>query len=78
MDTPLIEPNAEIWIAACAHRLQQHWRTVDPDLLEEVAADLSRDAHLRALSPTQAAAEWLEPVACTPCAPATSPQRHEK
>ena len=69
------DTTAEIWIAACAHRLQQRWRTLDPDVLEEVAADLSHDAHLRAMSPTQAAAEWLKPVACEPCARATSPLR---
>ncbi|MGF6524976.1 MULTISPECIES: hypothetical protein [unclassified Variovorax] len=72
------DTTAEIWIAACAHRLQQHWRTVDPDVLEELATDLSNDSHLLALSPAQAAAEWLQPVACGPCAPATSPLRHEK
>ncbi|MFM9427264.1 hypothetical protein RCH10_003715 [Variovorax sp. GrIS 2.14] len=52
-----------IWIAACAHRLQQRWRTVDPTLLEEVADDLWQDPHLRAMPPADAAAEWLKPVA---------------
>jgi len=42
---------ADVWIAACAHRLQQQWRTVDPLLLEEVAADLWRDERLRSLPP---------------------------
>ncbi|MDM0028396.1 hypothetical protein [Variovorax saccharolyticus] len=53
---------AEIWIAACAHRLQQHWRTVDPIELEQVAAELWRDEALRQLPPSLAAAEWLKPL----------------
>ncbi|MDM0012004.1 hypothetical protein QTH87_06065 [Variovorax sp. J22P168] len=53
---------AEIWIAACAHRLQQHWRTVDPIELEEVAAELWRNERLRELPPAMAAAEWLSPI----------------
>ena len=52
-----------IWIAACAHRLQQRWRTVDPTLLEEVADELWHDPHLRAMPPADAATEWLKPVA---------------
>ncbi|RZI69715.1 MAG: hypothetical protein EOP80_17695 [Variovorax sp.] len=52
----------EIWIAACAHRLQRHWRTVDPELLEEVAGDLWTDRALRELPPHEAAVAWLEPV----------------
>lgn len=72
------DTTAEIWIAAFAHRLQQHWRTVNLDVLKEVAKDLSNDARLRALSPAQAAAEWLQPVASGPSAPATSPLRHER
>jgi len=52
-----------IWIAACAHQLQRRWRTVDPELLEEVAHDLARDAALRAMAPAEAATRWLEPVA---------------
>ena len=53
----------EIWIAACAHRLQRQWRTVDPDVLEEVAGDLWNDETLRNLRPEQAATALLEPVA---------------
>jgi len=51
-----------IWIAACAHRLQQQWRTVDPDQLEEVAEDLWRDERLRTMAPSEAARVWLEPL----------------
>jgi hypothetical protein len=57
--------DADIWIAACAHQLQRQWRTVDPEQLEEVAADLWRNERLRALPPVQAAARWLEPVSAT-------------
>lgn len=53
---------AHIWIAACAHQLQQQWRTVDPVQLEELAGDLWRDEGLRALGPDGAARVWLEPV----------------
>ena len=59
-----METTEEIWIAACAHALQRHWRTVDPEQLEEVASDLWRDQLLRELTPGEAATRWLEPVAC--------------
>jgi hypothetical protein len=49
----------ETWIAACAHRLQRQWRTVDPEQLEEVAAELWRDARLREMAPADAAVAWL-------------------
>jgi hypothetical protein len=51
-----------VWIAACAHHLQLHWRTVDPRELALVAAELAHDEHLGALAPDVAAAEWLAPV----------------
>jgi len=53
---------ADLWIAACAHRLQQRWRTVDPLQLEEVAAELWRDERLREMAPGAAAVAWLGPV----------------
>jgi hypothetical protein len=56
------ETPSDIWIAACAHQLQRRWRTVDPEQLEVLAADLWRDARLRAMTPAEAAATWLEPV----------------
>ncbi|VTU36189.1 hypothetical protein [Variovorax sp. PBL-E5] len=56
-DTP-----EDLWIAACAHRLQQRWRTVDPLELERVAAEIWRDDRLRAMPPAQAAREWLMPL----------------
>jgi hypothetical protein len=56
----------EIWIAACAHRLQLHWRTVDPLELEEVADTLWCRPELRDLPPAEAAAKWLVPVSERP------------
>jgi len=51
-----------VWIAACAHRLQRQWHTVDPEQLEEVARDLARDPRLRAMAPDLAAVDWLRPL----------------
>ena len=53
---------ATLWIAACAHRLQQHWHTVDARELEDVARELFRDEQLRAMPPEAAAAQWLRPI----------------
>lgn len=50
------------WIAQCADRLHQHWRTVQPAQLEELAVDLWKDEQLRAMLPEEAAAVWLSPV----------------
>lgn len=55
-----------VWIAACAHRLQQQWRTVDPEQLEELAGDLWRDERLRSMLPGDAAQVWLQPLASGP------------
>jgi len=54
--------SAALWVAACAHRLQQQWHTVDPLELEEVARELWRDERLRRLPPDEAAIDWLTPV----------------
>ncbi|MGJ7523564.1 hypothetical protein ACSFA0_24010 [Variovorax sp. LT1P1] len=62
MDAPPVELSAEIWIAACAHRLQQRWRTVDPVQLEEIAGKLLHDERFARMTPAQAAIEWLRPV----------------
>ena len=56
----------ENWIAVCAHRLQKQWRTVDPEVLEEVAGDLWTDERLREMAPDVAAAAWLSPVESKP------------
>ena len=50
------------WIAQCADRLRQRWRTVEPAQSEELAVDLWRDEQLRAMLPEEAAAAWLSPV----------------
>lgn len=50
------------WIAQCAQRLAQRWRTVPPPELEEVAIDLWHDRELRRLDPQEAASRWLAPV----------------
>ncbi|MDM0086651.1 MULTISPECIES: hypothetical protein [unclassified Variovorax] len=50
------------WVATCAHRLQRHWRSVDPLELEALAAELAHDERLRAMLPTLAASEWLKPI----------------
>jgi hypothetical protein len=63
------------WIAVCAHQLQRQWRTVDPDQLDEVAADLWRDPRLRAMAPAEAAVAWLAPVAPSPRRPLAAGRR---
>ena len=56
---------ANTWVAACAHHLQKHWRTVDPVQLEEAARELLNNAQLQPLAPADAAALWLRPVMST-------------
>lgn len=56
------EPTPSQWIARCAERLGEHWRTVPASELEEVAVDIWRDAELRRLPPDDAAARWLSPI----------------
>lgn len=63
----------DLWIAALAHHLARRWRTVDPDVLEGVAADIARVPGLRSMAPDEAAAHWLEPVGTTR---STSGRRH--
>jgi len=48
------------------HPVFRRWRTVDPDQLDEVVADLWNDERLRAMLPAMAAVEWLAPVAHDP------------
>ena len=50
------------WIAIAAHRLSVRWRHVDPEQLDELAADLYRDETLQELEPDVAAAAWLAPL----------------
>lgn len=56
----------ETWVAAVAHRLQVHWRTIDPLMLEETAHELARDPRLREMPPAEAATRWLEPIEAQP------------
>jgi hypothetical protein len=50
------------WIAKCAERLGQRWRTVPVSELEAAAVEVWHDAALRELAPEEAAARWLAPV----------------
>jgi hypothetical protein len=52
------------WVAQCARRLRQHWRTIDLASLEEVAAELYGDERMRSLSPSAAAVTWLGQGVC--------------
>ena len=56
----------DLWIFYCAKRLKMHWRTVSPEQLEELAADLALEPHLREMSQQAAAVMWLEPVTVPP------------
>ena len=51
------------WIAQCAQRLQERWLTVAPEVLEEVAVDIWKDAQFRDMPPVEAAIAWLAPIA---------------
>lgn len=50
------------WIARCAARLGERWRTVPAAELEEAAIEVWRDNELRKLAPEAAAAYWLRPL----------------
>lgn len=58
-----------IWIAAVAHhlqlQLQLHWRTVDPQQLEDAARELMHNPELSQLAPAEAVECWLSPMADT-------------
>ena len=71
-----MESPQHLWIAAVAHYLQRRWRTVEPDVLEDLAEDLSRHERLRAMTPADAAALWLEPVG-SPNSPQQRNEVHE-
>jgi len=60
--------NRDDWIAICAHHLQRHWRTVAPQELDEVAAELWADSRLRCMPPGDAAQVWLSPITPPPVA----------
>ena len=52
--------HASEWIDRCSKRLQEHWRTVEPAQLDDVAIELWGVPRWRALEPEQAALEWLK------------------
>jgi hypothetical protein len=52
--------HASEWIDRCSKRLQEHWRTVEPEQLDDVAIDLWSDPYWRAMAPESAAVEWLK------------------
>lgn len=54
------------WIARCAARLGERWRTVPISELEAAAVEVWRDERLRELSPDEAASRWLSPVGGPP------------
>lgn len=54
------------WIAQCADRLHDHWVTVHPAQLQEVAVDIWKNDVFRAMEPVEAAVLWLTPVSQQP------------
>jgi hypothetical protein len=52
--------HASEWIDRCSKRLQEHWRTVEPAQLDDVAIDLWGEERWRALQPEDAATKWLK------------------
>ncbi|MBS0448551.1 MAG: hypothetical protein JSR59_21730 [Proteobacteria bacterium] len=50
------------WIAIAAHRLHHRWRTVGPDQLDEIAAELWERPGFRGMEPERAADAWLAPL----------------
>lgn len=50
------------WIARCAARLRERWRTAATVDLESAAVEVWRDEKLRELAPEDAAIAWLAPI----------------
>jgi hypothetical protein len=50
------------WIAQCAVRLHERWKTIDQAVLEEVAMDLWKRTDYRVMTPDEAAEVWLNPI----------------
>lgn len=50
------------WIARCAARLGERWRTVPAEELEAAAVEIWLEKDLRELAPDEAATRWLAPV----------------
>jgi hypothetical protein len=47
------------WLARCAERLHTQWPRLPRDQLEEVAAEIQRNAERQVKEPEHAAAQWL-------------------
>jgi len=47
------------WLARCAERLHEQWPRLPLDQLEEVAAEIQRNAQRQVEEPEHAALEWL-------------------
>lgn len=47
------------WIARCSARLQQRWRSIDPQRLDDLALELMREERWRRMEPEAAAVAWL-------------------
>ena len=60
LECPVPEVHAAEWIDRCSKSLQEHWRTVAPERLDDVAGDLWAESSWRAMTPEQAAVEWLK------------------
>lgn len=54
------------WVVIASHHLTHRWRHVDPQQLDEVAAELYCDESLRRLAPDEAACVWLAPLDMAP------------
>lgn len=50
------------WVAIAARCLQRRWRSIDPEQLDDLAADLWRDERLRVMRPSDAVDAWLAPI----------------
>lgn len=72
MDATELTPSQ--WIAKCAARLGERWRTAATAELEAAAIEVWRDAKLRDLAPEEAAVTWLAPIG----AGSQSPEGHHQ
>ncbi len=61
-DMGATQTSSRDWLRAVSERLQQQWPSIDPQRLDDLALDLSRDERLRALPARDAAEVWLQPV----------------
>jgi hypothetical protein len=69
-----LDPTPSQWIARCAERLGQRWRTVPVSELEEAAICVWQTEALRNMEPEAVAAAWLAPLGGSDDPPATMQQ----